>query len=332
MTQEEIQRLLGGYATNTLTESERAALFEAALEDQALFDALHNEDALREVLTDPVSREQVRQALQPARRVSWMRRPWLIGTASVAAAAVVAVAILIAERKPVRRAPALQIASSQLAQNPAQIAQNPAEPKPIAPKPAAPRSRKRAPPVPAPATADAIREEAPSSQLAASPSGGLVGAIGGAPAAPRPPLRKQELTAGIAANAPLYNGPLVRYSVQRSGPSGDAIRIEVVSQLAGNLALYRMGAAGQWQRVFPVNAAQIPIAANTAYQIPENPIAIGGNQDKLRLVIEPAEAATSSLANDRLSTGQLAEPRAKAMVTKSVAPMPLVVEIAIGPN
>ena len=35
------------------------------------------------------------------------------------------------------------------------------------------------------------------------------------------------------ANAPLYTGPLVRYSVLRSGPSGDAVRIEVVSQLAG---------------------------------------------------------------------------------------------------
>ncbi len=40
MTQDEIRRLLGGYATNTLTDGERTALFEAALEDQELFDAL----------------------------------------------------------------------------------------------------------------------------------------------------------------------------------------------------------------------------------------------------------------------------------------------------
>jgi len=306
MTQEEIRRLLGGYATNTLTESERAALFEAALEDQELFDALHNEDALREVLVDLISLEQVRQALQPARRVSWMRRPWVIGTAGVAVAAVVAVAIVIAQRKPAQQAPAVpQIA-------PSEIAQSPAQPKPIEPKAAAPRNKKSAPPIPPPA----IREFAP------SPVGGIVGAIGGA-------------AAESAANAPLYSGPLVRYSVLRSGPSGDAIRIEVVSQLAGSLALYRMGVAGQWQRVFPMNGSGIPIAANTTYQIPENPIAIGGNQDKLRLVIEPGETAASAapaLANDRVSTGQLAEPRAKAMLQKSAAPAPLVVEIAIGPN
>jgi len=36
MTQEEIHKLLGGYATNTLTEAERNALFAAALDDQEL--------------------------------------------------------------------------------------------------------------------------------------------------------------------------------------------------------------------------------------------------------------------------------------------------------
>ena len=66
MTQEEIRKLLGGYATNSLTDRERTALFEAALEDQELFNALQNEDALRELLADPATREQVRLALEPA--------------------------------------------------------------------------------------------------------------------------------------------------------------------------------------------------------------------------------------------------------------------------
>ena len=66
MTQDEIRKLLGGYATNALTANERQILFEAALEDQELFNALQNEDALRELLDDPVSREQVRRALQPS--------------------------------------------------------------------------------------------------------------------------------------------------------------------------------------------------------------------------------------------------------------------------
>jgi hypothetical protein len=47
MTQDEIRKLLGGYATDALTADERRILFEAALEDQDLFNALQNEDALR---------------------------------------------------------------------------------------------------------------------------------------------------------------------------------------------------------------------------------------------------------------------------------------------
>lgn len=352
MTQEEIHKLLGGYAANTLTEGERASLFEAALDDQALFDALHNEDALRELMADPISREQVRQALQPARRVPWMRRPWAIGTAGVAAAAIVAVAIVISQRKPVQQA-ALRIEPTQI--TPSQIAESPVELKPSEPKPAepqikrAPRNYTSAPAIAAPAPVDAVREVAKSPEPAtASATGqgqpqalgqqqdqitqlksGVAGAIATAGAVPPP--RKQELTAGIASNSPLYSGPLVRYLLLRSGPSGGAIRIEVVSQLAGYLALYRVDEAGQWQRVFPVNAPEIAIAANTAYQIPESPIALGGAQDKLRLVIDPAEPAASSLAGDRITTGQLVAPRAQAL-RKSAAPTPLVVEIAIGPN
>ena len=40
MSPEEIKKLLGGYATGTLTAEEQQALFAAALEDQELFDAL----------------------------------------------------------------------------------------------------------------------------------------------------------------------------------------------------------------------------------------------------------------------------------------------------
>ena len=36
MTSEQARKLLGGYATNSLTEAERKALFDAALDDQEL--------------------------------------------------------------------------------------------------------------------------------------------------------------------------------------------------------------------------------------------------------------------------------------------------------
>jgi len=94
MSKEEIRKLLGGYATNTLTESERSALFEAALDDQELFNALQQEQALKSLLADPATRAEVRQALDrpPVRnpRAAWRLRWWAWGGAvgAVAAAAV----------------------------------------------------------------------------------------------------------------------------------------------------------------------------------------------------------------------------------------------------
>jgi hypothetical protein len=309
MTQEEIRKLLGGYAANTLTESERTALFEAALEDQNLFDALQNEDTLRDLLSDPVSREQIRQVLKPTpRRTLWMQ-PWLIGTATVAVAAVIAIAIVTRHREP---------AATSV---PTQIAQSVAEPKLEAPPTEArqPEAPQPAPAVPAPERKGAAHLVARSAALAARPAAAL---------ALQQAIAKQEPTTDIA-NASLYTGPLVRYAVLRSGPSGDAIRIQVVSELAGNLALYRMDAGGQWQRVFPASGPGFSIAANTSYQVPNDPIAIRGDQDKLRLVIEPAARATLGI---QLSNGALAAPRADALEKTTSTPTPLVIEIPIGPN
>ncbi|HVN02822.1 MAG TPA: hypothetical protein VMT86_00315, partial [Bryobacteraceae bacterium] len=63
MSRDQIQKLLGGYATGTLNEAERRELFEAALEDQELFDALAKEQALHEVLREPDARRQLIAAL-----------------------------------------------------------------------------------------------------------------------------------------------------------------------------------------------------------------------------------------------------------------------------
>jgi len=92
MKREDIRKLLGGYATGTLTAEERQALFEAALEDQELFDALAKEEPLRELLEDPAARARLLaalddsplpsllgQALSPANRLPWFRR--LVGQA-----------------------------------------------------------------------------------------------------------------------------------------------------------------------------------------------------------------------------------------------------------
>ncbi len=41
------KRLLGGYATDSLTDAERRELLRAALDDQALFDTLVEEEGVR---------------------------------------------------------------------------------------------------------------------------------------------------------------------------------------------------------------------------------------------------------------------------------------------
>jgi hypothetical protein len=97
MTPQEIQKLLGGYATGALTEAEQQALFEAALHDQALFDALAREQSLRDLLRDPAARAQLLSALEPAPpRRFWTWRP----IAAVPAMAVIATLAGVIARKP----------------------------------------------------------------------------------------------------------------------------------------------------------------------------------------------------------------------------------------
>jgi hypothetical protein len=109
MKDEDIQNLLGGFATDTLTDRERELLFTAALKNQELFDALADEQALRELLSDPASRRELLQALQPEKRgvLAWMRRP-LFWAVAVSAMTALVVAVAIRQARP----PSAQIAQT----------------------------------------------------------------------------------------------------------------------------------------------------------------------------------------------------------------------------
>ena len=113
MSREEVQKLLGGYATGTLTAEEQQALFEAALDDQELFDTLAREQGLRDLLRDPSAKAELLAALdeRPARGLlAWLRRPTIAGLAMAGVAAIAVVVwqssrrpaqpLLIAENKP----------------------------------------------------------------------------------------------------------------------------------------------------------------------------------------------------------------------------------------
>jgi hypothetical protein len=66
VTRDDIQRLMGGYATGSLNEAERKLLFDAALEDQDLFDQLSHEHALKELIDEPGVRDRLIAKLAPA--------------------------------------------------------------------------------------------------------------------------------------------------------------------------------------------------------------------------------------------------------------------------
>ena len=59
-----LEQILGGYATDTLTEEEKRQLFEAALHDQMLFNALADEEGLKALLADPQARQRILDSLE----------------------------------------------------------------------------------------------------------------------------------------------------------------------------------------------------------------------------------------------------------------------------
>jgi hypothetical protein len=108
MDREQIRKLLGGYATGTLTAGEQQALFAAALEDQELFDELAREQSLRDLLQDPSARAHLLAAMDE-RPLPWYRRYWRPLLLTAASAACLATAGIYLNRpKPEMPKPVLQ--------------------------------------------------------------------------------------------------------------------------------------------------------------------------------------------------------------------------------
>jgi hypothetical protein len=104
MRPEEIRKLLGGYATGTLTEAEREALFAAALEDQDLFDELAREQPLHDLLHDPTARAELLAAVTERPKTIWAW--WRPAAAALAVAGVAGFALLLPRKKALEPAPA----------------------------------------------------------------------------------------------------------------------------------------------------------------------------------------------------------------------------------
>ncbi|NWF73189.1 MAG: hypothetical protein HXY51_09160 [Nitrospirae bacterium] len=102
MSEHDLEKLLGGFAADTLTPEERQALYAAALQDQQLFNALADEQALKEVLSNPDIRLRLLASLaqkkasdtpNPLSWLDWFRRPAGIAFAGGLTAAALAVVL-----------------------------------------------------------------------------------------------------------------------------------------------------------------------------------------------------------------------------------------------
>src|SRR5262245_24098901 len=102
MPEHELEKLLGGFAPDTLTQEERQKLFTAALQDQQLFNALADEQALKELLADPAVRRRLLHTLSQSNPsgvrdslswLNWLRRPITLAYAGGLAVAVLAVVL-----------------------------------------------------------------------------------------------------------------------------------------------------------------------------------------------------------------------------------------------
>jgi len=163
MTRDEIRGLIGAYATGSLSETERKALFEAALDDQELFDELAGEQALKELLEEPGVKARMLAALAP-RQKAWWGRAWV--WAATGAFAMAAIAGIVLFEKP----------------RELEIAQVTAPAAPVPPPIVAPAV---APPVPPPAAAAVAQPVVPP-------------AVAPTPAVPAPALKKTQPPAEAA--------------------------------------------------------------------------------------------------------------------------------------
>ncbi len=102
MSAHDLEKLLGGFAADTLTPEEKQQLYSAALQDQQLFNSLADEQALKELLADPVVRRRLLHSVQETGSTTdrgsvpwrtWFPRPAGLAWAGGLAAAVFAVVL-----------------------------------------------------------------------------------------------------------------------------------------------------------------------------------------------------------------------------------------------
>jgi hypothetical protein len=334
MNREDARKLVGGYATGTLTPEEQRALFEAALEDQELFDELSREQALRDLLADPAARGSLIAVLEEPVPQPWYRRRWFLPALAAAVPAVALVAALLvwpARQKPVEIAmvqapppaptlpqPALE--APRLSPAPAPEADTRVKALDAAPPPARQMAAEekladRAPvPEPREARADAVRLRkevaAPEAPRLTAATGELGRAGGGGGAAPA--------VANLAAPP------------QPPAPGAQALFFGAVQQQAADSAEQAKGSGPSQIRTQQQQQLRMATGAATAVAPPNIGVGytilrrVDGNQ--YTPVTELARADTAAVrlvpnARGRLTVTAISDGASRVLLSADVAPM-----------
>ena len=317
MSREEIQKLLGGYATGTLTAEEQRALYEAALTDQELFDAMAREEALREVLSDPASRAHLLAAIEEAPE-KWYQRWWRPMVVMATAAGLV-VTLMLYTRGP--KLPEMAKVELPKFVPPAAATSTPM-------LPPAPELRKAAPPLrdlpitlPAPKAISPPPPPAPARD-AAAPVGGLVidgvtpsngprqqqafsqlGGASGAPGAAPAPLGPRN--AMFEANSVHLDGTVT----DANGVKVSGATVEVKSLTTGNTFQTTSDAKGEFKAKEPPSD-QVEIKASKP----------GFQEAKVSQATPPAgNAQPVNLQLDAQTASQTVEVTAQSSTVRSTA-------------
>jgi hypothetical protein len=138
MSEHDLEKLLGGFAADTLTPEEKKTLYTAALQDQQLFNALADEQAFKELLADPDVRRRLLASLEQKNAsgaggslswLDWFRRPSGLAFAGGLAAAALAVVLGVRIYQDSLRQAAQPVATEE-----AKPASQPATPQAIEPQ------------------------------------------------------------------------------------------------------------------------------------------------------------------------------------------------------
>jgi hypothetical protein len=263
VTPDEARKLLGGYATGSLTEAERRILFEAALHDQELFEELASEQVLKEVLDEPGARQRLVAALEPPRHRALL---WgWAGAAATAATLAIVVGIMVFNRTP-QPQPAPQQIAQAVKPTASEIA---AVAPPVRQQPAV---RKGSPPTPsAEAPAELKKEERLADQLQQVQPQSAAEAPRGFVAGRRATALRSENATVSAVNTFAFN-----YSVGADGflqivPAAPGF----LSVTANDAVVFPSGAVGAEMPVriqIPAGAASLTIGFSGAGGVAGSPV------------------------------------------------------------